>query len=579
MNRFIKEPIENPIKVKAGRKKKYERVEGKTKSEISKTYYKKKTEKQKKEKLEKKTKIKDNIERLNNELQEVRISNVVEKKELIDGITNQLKKDSLNLTEEQKRELSSRSRELKVLLEMIEKRKKTYWVVDFKFFKTLENGEVRYTWKQKELFESVRNNEVQYYLYQGWNGAGKSAIWAYLTVLIAIWENCKKYNLPYIGSAKKIWIGTKSWKNVQSVIDPYLLGEGSITRIPPDEILKVHKDNNILKTIFLKNWTEISIYTYDQGAEVWQGGNVDWIWLDEEPRDNDILKETLARTRVMGSKLLVTMTPLAWFTPIMELFDEDGVFAQYTRKFLVSSLDNPFTDHTWAKGLTQEEYLSRVEGLAINPTWLVYNEFSMKRNIVPHIDPKDIEGISYRSIDFGTSHPTAVVFVKVDNDGNIYVWDEVYKSNTYLDDIADEIKSKSLWVEFKATYWDAAGKRERLELWRILWETITPADKHTKWENEMSNRRAWILLVNNLLHNQKLFISERCKNLIKEFSCHYYKEGGKKDWEVDKVNDDLLDALRYLIFNISKTKTKTTKQKQFEKKYWELITNKPISFL
>lgn len=65
----------------------------------------------------------------------------------------------------------------------------------------------------------------------------------------------------------------------------------------------------------------------------------------------------------------------------------------------------------------------------------------------------------------------------------------------------------------------------------------------------MSNRRAGILKVNNLLFNRKIFISDRCKNLISEFENHFYKEGGKRDGEVEKVNDDALDALRYLIFS------------------------------
>lgn len=52
--------------------------------------------------------------------------------------------------------------------------------------------------------------------------------------------------------------------------------------------------------------------------------------------------------------------------------------------------------------------------------------------------------------------------------------------------------------------------------------------------------------------DKKLFISSNCVNLIKELESHYYKEGGKRDGEVNKVNDDLLDALRYLIFNIKK---------------------------
>ena len=82
----------------------------------------------------------------------------------------------------------------------------------------------------------------------------------------------------------------------------------------------------------------------------------------------------------------------------------------------------------------------------------------------------------------------------------------------------------------------------------------------------MSNRRAWILKVNHLLNSNKLFISENCKNLIKEFQTHYYKDG-KKDGEVDKINDDLLDALRYLIFNLKTRRFVSIKEKNYKKKF------------
>lgn len=73
-------------------------------------------------------------------------------------------------------------------------------------------------------------------LYWGGNGSGKTAIAMYVTTLLALGEDTKKYNLPYLGKKKNVWVLTQAGSNVQSVIEPYLLGEGSITRIPPDEI-------------------------------------------------------------------------------------------------------------------------------------------------------------------------------------------------------------------------------------------------------------------------------------------------------------------------------------------------------
>ncbi len=40
---------------------------------------------------------------------------------------------------------------------------------------------------------------------------------------------------------------------------------------------------------------------------------------------------------------------------------------------------------------------------------------------------------------------------------------------------------------------------------------------------------------------------------IKELETHYYKEGGRKDGDVVKEGDDLLDALRYCVFMVDKS--------------------------
>ena len=77
--------------------------------------------------------------------------------------------------------------------------------------------------------------------------------------------------MPNLGWKKNIWILTKSGSNVKNTIEPYLLGNGSITRIPPEKVEKVNKDNGILKSIVLTNKTTISILTYDQGFENLQG--------------------------------------------------------------------------------------------------------------------------------------------------------------------------------------------------------------------------------------------------------------------------------------------------------------------
>ncbi len=464
-------------------------------------------------------------------------------------------------------------KEIEVLLAEIERREKFYSITEFNYWQ--KEGK-KYIPQQKQIVGDFisrialpYDQRPRYYLYFWGNWAWKTAVGSFLTSVLAMGTSGSKFKLPFIWEKKLIWIGTKSWSNVKSTIEPYLLWDKSISRIPPEEIKKETRDNGILKAIELKNGTKIQIFTYDQGYWNWQWGTPDFIWMDEEPTDALIFTEALARTRDTKCEMVITMTPLSGLTRVYEYFFENPSeeVVEKTRIYQVSSLDNPFTDKTWTKGLTEEEYKSRVCGDFISPSGLVYNQFNRHIHVIPHIAPEELGSVRfYRSIDFGTSHPTWVIFLAQDEEDNLYVWDEVYGSNLSLELIRDEILLKTWGRSIEYTLGDAAAKRERFELGR-LWIVTQPADKHSRGENEVSNRRAWILLINNLLFNRKLFISSNCVNLIKEFQTHYYKENWKRDGEVVKENDDLLDALRYLIFNIKKTQVVTKKEKLFNTKY------------
>jgi len=476
-----------------------------------------------------------------------------------------------------------KARELKKLLDIIEERKNKYSITN------MDTSRIKAQWElvrdMQENAERPPETMRRYSLYYWGNGAGKTAIGSYVTSLKSLGRNwTKKYWLPFIGSAKSIWVLTKSGSNVKSTIDPYFLWEWSIARIPPEDIRKVTKDNGILKEILLINWTTIKIFTYDQGRENIQWGNPDFIWLDEEPKDEEIWNEINARMRGKSCEMLITMTPLSWLTPIYSFFlDQKSEEVRAKSKvYIVSSLDNPFIDHTWTKGLTEEEYRLRVLWSFESPTWLVYSSFHRWRNVVADMDKFALwEWVRlYKSIDLWVVHPTWVIFLAQDNDDNFYVYDEIYRQNTLIKDLVKEINKKSWKDQFEYTLRDSAAKREGIELENFGIKT-TPADKHSKWENDMSNRRAGIMLINQLLADWKLIISNKCVNLIKEFETHYYKEGGKKDWEVNKINDDLLDALRYIIFNIKKNFkwSKLNIEKKFQRDYGALSESKKSRFV
>ena len=454
---------------------------------------------------------------------------------------------------------------INALYKKLDERKRNYGIVDFKpqdFQEPLLNAvnEKNNEW----------GNRYRFLLYQWGNGSGKTCIAMYTVACLALWPLCRDYKIPYIGSKKKIYVWTKSGSNLKWLED-YLLGDYSVTRLPPECVKKVVRDNSSIKEIWLYNWCKIIFFTYDQGRERIQGTNWDLYVFDEEPTKDDIFYEGLARLRGKFAQTIYSFTPLSWHTAVYNYFYEQNSEAVKAQSFItvVNSLQNKHGDHTWAEWLTEHEKKMRIEGLFIPPSGLVYANFNRQRNTVPFFKPQELGNVNYYgALDFWVKHPTAFVAIAVDDDENIYVFDMIYEAWLLIKDLKERILSikKKHDVDFEYIVADTAGKRERTEL-EALWIKTKSADKSSKGENAMSNRRAGIMKVNQLLHDGKLYIADHLKDAIREFEIHHYKDGGTKDGEVDKTNDDFLDALRYFIFWYKAPKYKNQTISSFERKY------------
>lgn len=192
--------------------------------------------------------------------------------------------------------------------------------------------------------------------------------------------------------------------------------------------------------------------------------------------------------------------------------------------------------------------------------------------IHPHLGCK-----YYAGVDFGVSHPTAVVFVVEDQYGYMQVYKEWRKANASLSEIAQVISREDALVHLQYVVRDSASAREGLELDRLGMKTI-PADKHSRGASGESNRRAGIMMLNNLFLNGRLYLSKDCPLIMRELETHRYKDS-EKDGAVIKEGDDMLDALRYVITDVYKATTvaKSPNKSRFEKKYGEGLSRwKPL---
>ena len=153
-------------------------------------------------------------------------------------------------------------------------------------------------------------------------------------------------------------------------------------------------------------------------------------------------------------------------------------------------------------------------------------------------------------MDFGFVDPFAAVFVVIDNEGNWFVYDEIYEPGLTIDQIANRLRTKMGDKYFTRIIGDAAAATEIASLRKErIW--VRPSKKGK------DSIKAGIRLVSEAIHvssvtgRPKLYISARCVNLIdeiKKYSRLVDAWGETSETPEDK-NNHALDALGYLFLD------------------------------
>lgn len=439
----------------------------------------------------------------------------------------------------------------------LKERKLNYPILDFELLP-----------HQKEIIDALakRNpNWTPYYKYvimMGWNGAGKTIVGWYAMACKMLWSRATDFWLPFLWKVKTAKVVTATGTQLKENIEPYILWtwtDEDLLKIPPSELKwKPKREKDVLKEFTMKNWAKLFTWTYDQGMTRLQGGTPDYLWLDEIPERWADFDELTKRTRNEYWQFLITFTPTNYNKKIYDWIhkkpteEETKLYWEGRRFFIqVDALKNTKANHSHMIGKSEDDLQIVRFWKFVPPTGLVYKEFRRDRNVIQHFHPKEMvwEVKYYWALDFGVNHPMAFLFIAVDSDWQVYVFDIIYKKNLLLKDLKAlvEEKKKEYWIEFEWIVADSADKRARLELKEIWMKTIS-ADKRSKGESQMSNRRTGIMKINQMLNLWEIVVSDRCQELIEEFDTHHYSENWV-DWTVKKTEDDALDALRYFIFN------------------------------
>ena len=365
----------------------------------------------------------------------------------------------------------------------------------------------------------------------------------------------------------------------------------------------VEKKNEVELSITLKNGSVIELkgaenpdalrgvklrgLVIDEIASIRNWG---WLW-------SEVLRPTL--TDYEAPALFIS-TPKGYnhFFELYQAGQQTGMGTYRSWRF--TSYDNPYIpkgEIDNAKNeLTEDTFAQEYMADFRKYTGLVYKDFQREVHVIDPFDiPEDWE--IYRGVDFGSTNPTACLWIAVDRDENWYISSEHYATEETIDYHAGIINANQLSRRVAGTYGDPSGAQWISEFGqRGIY--ITPANKETGQSFE-----GWVrfgiekvaeklksvpghtvpLLQKQLDETNrgnampKLFIFNTCVNTVKEFETYRWKEKSVTQAQdlntpeaPEKANDHALDALRYFAVSYKKQETQTPTYQWPDSKVWRI---------
>lgn len=291
--------------------------------------------------------------------------------------------------------------------------------------------------------------------------------------------------------------------------------------------------------------------SYEKGREKWQGPTLDGVWYDEEP-EMDIYSEGRTRTQANGLFTVVTFTPLLGMSDVVSRFLIEKPGGTHVTSMTIEDAEH-YTPDARAKivaGYPEHEREARAKGIPVLGSGRVFPVTEESISCEPISIPAHWPRIC--GIDFGWTHPTAVVWMAWDRDADrVYVYDCYRKSDA---NSADELKgvpahsaairARGDWIPVAwphdADNETAQANGEALRKQYQL-QKINMLDERAQYEDTRGNStEAGIQDLLSHMQTGRFKVFKHLNDWFEEFRLYHRKEG-----KLVKERDDLMSATRY----------------------------------
>lgn len=353
-----------------------------------------------------------------------------------------------------------------------------------------------------------------------------------------------------------VWIAGKTAPVIAETIQKDLIGDadqGIEGILHPSYIVSKRRSGNsdMYRTIYVKHksgGTSKAIFkSFVEGREAYQGAKIHLVQFDEEP-PFDIYQEAKMRTMKTSEgfhgMLIVSSTPLKGYTDFFNYFMDD--------RHPEEVQDSIWHAHiTWQDavhlpeaekkrllaGMSPHEIEARTKGVPWPGSGLVYPVPEDMITCIPFEIPRNWS--RFFGIDFGWTHPTALVFFAHDRDNDvIYAYAEYSVSERTPEKHAHALQSYGInWIP---GVYDPAGRNSQQADGKTLVGLYREAGM-TNLQEANNSREEGILKVLQRMQAGQLKIFTTLVKTLGEFRKYARDEDGIPK----KINDDLMDALRY----------------------------------
>lgn len=318
-------------------------------------------------------------------------------------------------------------------------------------------------------------------------------------------------------------------------------------------------------------YSQVSLKTYAQGRNSFEGTAKHVIWCDEEP-PLDCYTEMLYRTVTTRGIILTTFTPLQGRSDVVKSFlePEKADSAKYKWYIQAGWEDVPHIPEEEKDAIvaTTPPYQldARTKGSPALGAGAIYaipeHEITCEPFAIPDHWPRAF------ALDTGWNRTAAVWGARNPDTAVIYLYSEHYQGQGEPASHADAIRGRGAWVpgviDPSCLGSSQVDGRAMIDIYRNLGLDLTPAVNAV----EAGIAEVWQLMVGG-----RLKVMTNLQNWLKEY--RQYHRDDKGNGKIVKRDDHLMDATRYLIVS-GRELMRTAPAKQ-EKKQSAFMTASALS--